>query len=358
MQITSLALHNFRCFNEEVFSFEKPIVLFEGENGSGKSTIIEALFYACYLKSFRTHRVNDLIQYESDQKEASVGIRFSHDDESHHLHVGISSQKKSVKLDGARIHSYKDIMQYYRALVIAEGDLSLIQEGPEFRRNFLNQQTLLEDPEQIELFRQYRHILSQRNALLHAGVKDGLELWSEQLWNIGLQIRQSRKKSLRMLIKQANIFMHNSLNRNDGFEASYTIKPSERGHESFHSFWSEYSVSSIDQELRYKRTLFGAHLDDVVFLYNKKNARIFASRGQQKLFLFLLKLSQLAVLKEVTGSGLVLLLDDFITDFDDTVTQQLLHLIEHLPSQVFITCPLFEEIMLPSRQKELQTIKI
>jgi len=356
VQITSLSLHNFRCFEELDLTFEKPIVLFEGKNGSGKSTIIEALFYVCYLKSFRTHRVNELIHSESLQKEASVGLRFSHDEEAHHLHVGISAQKKSVKLDGARIHSYKDIMQYYRALVIAEGDLSLIQEGPEHRRNFLNQQLLLEDPGYIELFRQYRHILNQRNALLHAGMKDGLELWSKQLWDVGCKIRESRKKSLAILLEQSNLFMTDFLKREDHFSALYTIKPSERGHESFESFWRNFAQGGVAQELRYKRTLFGAHLDDVIFDFNQKNARIYASRGQQKLFLFLLKLSQLSVLKKSTGSGLVLLLDDFITDFDESVTQQLLYLIEQLPSQVFITCPLLEEIRLPSRQSDLQTI--
>ena len=106
---------------------------------------------------------------------------------------------------------------------------------------------------------------------------------------------------------------------------------------SFETFFKNYK--KVDLELKFERSLFGAHIDDFLIHFQNKKARIFASRGQQKLVLFLLKISQLLILRE-RGISAVLLLDDFITDFDAARVSECCKVLQSLSCQTFITSPL------------------
>ena len=120
----------------------------------------------------------------------------------------------------------------------------------------------------------------------------------------------------------------------------------------FDEFWVKYPEKIKDEESRWGRSMFGAHLDDFLITFQEKRARAFASRGQQKLILFLLKIAQLMELQK-TGKNATLLIDDFLTDFDENRLKSCLNILQKINSQIFITCPL-KSFLSPKFSKDTQ----
>lgn len=373
MQLTKLTLKNVRCFESLDLAFDAPRVIIEGLNGSGKSSIVEALHYCCYLRSFRSGRTQDMARSDGD---GSFFIKLEGqraDDEFFALQVGFSEGTKRVKVNDKVVHTYKDVMQHYRVVTIAEHDLALIQSGPEFRRSFINQYSLLIDPAHADLLRRHKNIVDQRTGLLVRGGSDNeLKIWSEQLWQAAREVTDARMKNLAAVEERVNALAEKILvkpgmtlsSRSDAASkqaSSWTpiqnsqqkfihlaYKPKNRPSEqTFSEFWTQY-LPTIQKERHMRRNLFGAHLDDIVITMNGRSMRTFASRGQQKLVLLLLTLAQVSVLQELhPDAGVLLVLDDFITDFDATILSKILGLIDTLSCGVVITCPLAKLVTLP-----------
>jgi len=344
VQLTHLFLKNFRCFKQLELSIDAPRVVVEGENGSGKSSLIEALHYACYLKSFRSARSPNLT-HQSGDGSFFIKLSLQQNIEEAELQIGYANCQKRVKINGKTVHTYRDVMSVYRVVSLAAHDLALVQEGPDIRRYFLNQYCLLLYPESGSILKQYRHVLWQRNKLLwrmevsSKAVASEVEVWTRQLWELSNEIEVLRLQVLSLLSKQVNILLRKCNTSLSEISFGY-VRKKRHAKETFEQFWHRYQ-GDIQKEVKQRRSMFGVHLDDILITFNGKNARMFASRGQQKLLVVLLKLAQVThILTEQTDSGLIFLLDDFLTDFDSEVLSELLGLIQELPCQLIITAPI------------------
>lgn len=348
MQLTKLTLRNVRCFDNYTTSLTAPRVIIEGPNGSGKSSIVESLHYACYLRSFRASSTRDIANKSGDGTFFIELAGEQKDGELFTIQIGFSDKTKRVKVNGKQVHTYKDVMAHYRVVTVAEHDLALIQDGPEFRRSFINQFCLLDSPSCMELLRQHKQVVSQRNGLLlHGQGGEQLKVWTQQLWQHAEELTALRVTALKELEKRVNEFFQSVRSDAPKIGLSY-VRKHRKVNESFDEFWERYESAIIPSEYNMKRTLFGAHLDDIAITLDGRSTRSFASRGQQKLVLVLLKLAQVAVLQEhAPMSGMLLVLDDLITDFDATVLQEVLKLINGLSCAVLITCPLADMVSLP-----------
>ena len=122
MRLTHLHIKNFRCFNTLELDFTTPITLIEGLNGTGKTSLLEALHYVCYLRSFRTHIPSELVQFGQEHFFIRAQLQ-KEDHEQHNLQVGFSHKKRLVKVDEKSIGSYKEILNYYRIVTLTEDDL-------------------------------------------------------------------------------------------------------------------------------------------------------------------------------------------------------------------------------------------
>lgn len=335
-------LRNFRCFSELDLAVTSPVALIHGPNGSGKTSILEALHYACYLKSFKTHLPREMVRAEADGFGINVGIAAEGYDV---LHVSFARQKKNIKLNEKPLSSYKELYDVYKVVTITEDDLQIIQGGPLFRRTFLDHMALLTNPEYAVLAKKYKIILENRNALLshrsqHPSQEESYHLWTDQLLKYSLAVQAERKRMLELLKEQAQPLMEALFLTNEGISFSYEYAKPYFDLENIHST-SDLLIrypSLMSHELGQKRSLFGAHLDDFSVVFQGKASRAYASRGQQKLLVFLLKL---ASIKSLTAAspGVILLVDDFMTDFDDARAESLLPLLTSLPSQLIVTSP-------------------
>jgi DNA replication and repair protein RecF len=339
VQVRQLSIKNFRCFTDFEIQLDNRLVLITGTNGSGKTSILEALHYACYLRSFRTYLPKELLHFEHDT--FFIKIQFS-DNQSevpfdHELQVGFSGKKKLVKLDQKTVNSYKELNQFYRVITLTEDDLVLIKGDPESRRHFLDQALSLIDPEYLSMMRNYKDILVNRNALLYTKStdNDSYEIWTKQLWNQAKKIQEKRQMLLEVLEKKVNQILQDSFSKE--LVTSLQYKPRVKGYETY-EFFKESQHNLQAQEMAFGRSLFGAHLDDITINFAGKRSKHFASRGQQKLTVILLKIALLHALQEKQGAA-VLLLDDFMTDFDTYHAEILMEILTKLPGQLIFTSP-------------------
>jgi DNA replication and repair protein RecF len=334
MRIRSLAIRNFRCFSAQQFRFDAQLIVVDGPNGSGKSSLLEALHYACYFQSFRTAQARDLILHTDTHFFIKMAIE-KEGTSLDVLEVGFSGNQRLVKLNGQKVTSYKQLLDTYRVITITEDDLLLIQGSPEQRRAFIDAACTLKDPNHALLLRDYKKIVSQRNALLAGYVinNDLYRAWTEQLWKASCVLADKRQRLLAGLAEEVTALWQQFFLPGTGITLAYTPKKY-----CLEQSWQEFFAQTgplFGQELRLKRSCFGAHLDDFSILFKGFSAQKYASRGQQKLLVILLKIAQYRLL----GSPALFLLDDFLTDLDQKTVAILLELLANLGAQVFLASP-------------------
>lgn len=339
MFITHVDLTNFRCFSRKRIDLDSKVIVIEGSNGSGKTSLLEALHYACYLRSFRTHSPRDMLAFGTDTFAVKVRFDVEHLPVAltHQLHVGYTSKKRLVKLNDKALYSYKDLMDHFRVVTITEDDLAVVKGGPEVRRDFLDQALLLYSSEYLQLLKEYKVILENRNRLLQSEhIHQAMyTIWSEQLWVKSCLVQDQRKELLHLLQQEVNALL--GVYFGHGIRIECTYQPKLNPYSSFEHMLQE-KKNLLELERRFRRSLFGAHLDDVAITFQGSASRMFSSRGQQKLVLMLIKIAQLKVLDRKKGAALFLL-DDFITDFDEKRSSIALSAITELKSQSIFTLP-------------------
>ena len=336
MYITHIQLKNFRCFKELNLSFDKPVILLEGVNGTGKTSILEALHYACYLRSFRTYSPNELTHFEQDSFFLKIQVSDSQT-VGNEIKIGFSGKKRVVKVNQKNIVSYKELMDFYRVVTLTEDDLALIKEGPEIRRSFLDQVIMLYDPDFSLLLKKLRYTVDSRNALFkQRNCQEYYDFWSRELWDISLKIRQSRREALFSLESGVKELLLAHFPKDISISCIYNAK-----RESLKTFeeFLEQNPLLYHNELQQGRSLFGAHLDDFTIQFKSQRSRAFASRGQQKLIILLLKIAQIQDLIAKSAVYPILLLDDFMTDFDQVRSDQLIDVLKMLNCQLIFTSP-------------------
>jgi DNA replication and repair protein RecF len=340
VQIRRIHLKNFRCFSDRDLSFDAQRLLISGQNGSGKTSLLEALHYACYLRSFRASSPRDLIAF--GHNSFFIKIRFDESQASHFEHellVGFKDKKRLVKIDKHPVNSYKELTSHYRIITISEDDLDLIKGGPETRRSFIDQALLLDNPDFIHHLRAYKQVLRNRNALLqsYGNDKASYTIWTQQLWQHTKGIQQCRQQKLMALEKRLNSLLSTHFSIPFTMQVDYQSK--KDCEESSGEEFLEKHSSLYEQERALGRSLFGAHLDDIAMIFQGKKTKAFASRGQQKMMIVLLKVAQLLEFMEKKGA-VTLLLDDFMTDFDNEAGETLLEVLTNLPVQLIFTSPI------------------
>jgi DNA replication and repair protein RecF len=332
--IQRLQIKNFRCFSSATFDLDSPVVVIEGLNGSGKTSLLEALHYACYLKSFRTHIPRDLIAFEADNFFINATCN------DHAITVGSSGSKRQVKIDQKVITSYQELREHYRVVTVTEDDLSLIKGSPEKRRSFLDYALLLLDTSLAPLYKRFKQVLEQRNALLHRSniSQEEFLIWTRNVWQSSREIQAERHAYLSDLIFHINQVCGRYWD-DTVYDISYH-KRELKEDETFEEFASR-SEALFRKEKHYHRTLFGAHLDDIDILFQGKKARLFSSRGQQKLIVLLMKIAQVSHLIDRHGcERVVFLIDDFMTDFDAENLNKLMQASLDLGTQLIFASPI------------------
>ena len=342
MKLEKIELKNFRCFTKATFDFATDIVIIYGNNGSGKTTIIESLHYLCYLSSFRSRLPGEITQFESDSFFIKGSVT-QDDEQVVDIQVGFAKKQKIAKVGNNPISSYKELFPYYQVVTLTIDDLELIQGSPIIRRSFIDSAILLAHPEFMETLKRYKQILQQRNALLSQNFSyESYVIWTKQLWEQTKLIQTMRLDALDSLNKMVSQLLFNFFDPTYTLDITYNYKhivPEE----SFESFL-ERKKGLVAYESMTKRSDFGAHLDDFSLHFCNKKLKSFGSRGQQKLLVLLIKVAQILNLQEMKKNP-IFLLDDFVTDFDKNRLGSILTLLLTLKCQLIISSPIRERLL-------------
>jgi DNA replication and repair protein RecF len=336
MTINKLSLINFKSHSEQSFDFSPQINCFVGNNGVGKTNILDALHYLSVGKSFLGN--SDLNNIKSDEDFFVIESEIQNEDKEDIIKIlQPKESKKIIKKNDKVYNRLADHIGYLPSVMISPYDSNLISDSGESRRKFLDAMISQTDSAYLFDLIQYQKTIQQRNALLKNFAKnryfekDSLEIYDDPISNFGTRIFEKRKEFVEKLNP---IVQHYYDIISGGKEKVSVVYESHLSENSFQELLS----NSIDKDRVLTYTSKGIHKDDLIFEMNGNSIKKIGSQGQQKSFLVSLKLAQINRIKELTGKSPILLLDDIFDKLDDTRVSQLIELVNKENfGQIFIT---------------------
>ncbi len=330
-----LELKNFRNYQQESLEFVEGINIFYGNNGQGKTNVLEALFLASMGKSFRTSHDVEMIKDGTDGFEIDVYFNGSTD---RNIKIGYNKKKqKYVKVNGIYLRKMGDLMGTFPTVVFSPNNMVLLSSGPSERRKFMDMALCQLKPLYYFNLLQYNKIIMQKNAFLKSSVggnvdKNMLDVWNMSLAEVGASIIKERISYIEKISKYAPVF-HGKISGNS---ENITVKYESSASPDKETFYQKLT-DNIKREIDRGVSLTGPHKDDLsLTLEGTGDMKVYGSQGQRRTLVLALKLSETKILEEETGKTPVLLLDDVLSELDDERQRLLLKNIEK--PQVFITC--------------------
>lgn len=323
MHITRIGLHDYRNLKSFELSPEKALTVLVGPNGAGKTNTIEAVQIVCTGSSFRNPVWEDLVRWGSDR----ATVTMSAEGESSPLTVDLRidrSGSRTWKVNGVTRRRVSDATRLVPVVVFTPDDLSMVKGSADQRRSSLD--SLGEQLSVVygSLRKDYARVVRQRNRLLRDGAtRDALRPWSVQLVALGARLHTHRRR----LLKRVADSMRPAYTRLSGGEELQVLMEDRCGvgvsavdtdisHETVAGCMDEQIAARSSEEIERRVSLVGPHRDDVLFTIGGRDARAFASQGQQRTLALAWKLAEVEVVRSVLSKTPVLLLDDVMSELD------------------------------------------
>lgn len=315
MHISSLSLTNYKNYTSQVYDLHNKLNLVVGLNGVGKTNLLDAVYYTCIGKSYlsTTDRYNirkgenflrlEGIFYNNDRKKNNIAITVEKD------------KKKTIKSDGKNYKRISEHVGNYPCVMISPTDVHGLLDASEERRKFIDQSITQYDKDYLRQLLEYNKLLKQRNALLKQFAEQKsynkllINTISEKMERPAQKIHEARKTFVDRISSQFSAtYKHIS---EDKEQARIEYKSS------LHDTPFLQSLSESNNRDRIlQRTTKGIHKDDLKFIMNDDQLKVYASQGQLKSFIMALKLSQYKIIQSVHKNTPILLLDDIFDKLD------------------------------------------
>jgi len=331
MHLKNISIINYKNFASKTFDFDNKINCLVGNNGVGKTNILDAIYYLSYTKGYFNSVASQNIKHGENYFMLN-GIFQKADREeviSCSLKKGL---KKVIKRNGKEYERVSDHFGFIPLVIISPSDSNLIIEGSDLRRKFMDSIISINDKEYLNILLKYNKVLAQRNSLLkyfaanYTFDKDNIEIYNEQLIKFGEYLYQERKKFISEFIpifqSRYTHIINNSSSENLSEEVAllYKTQLDIMGFE-------ELLKENIEKDKILQYSSVGVHKDDLIFKLNGYPIKKVGSQGQQKSFLIALKLAQFDFIKKKAKLTPILLLDDIFDKLDDNRVSQLIDLV-------------------------------
>jgi DNA replication and repair protein RecF len=314
MGFEELRFFNFRNLVDRTLGLDGARELFlVGENGQGKTNLIEAVHLLCVGSSFREPREAALVR--DPAAPAGLAGRYRCDDSTgtaFSLHIS-PGRRKEIQLDGKAIAERRELFARTLCVCFVQQDMEFVTGSPEARRRFYDQTLILSDLPFLDLLRSYRQVLKSRNLSLRARQEDLLDIYDGQLAGFGLEI-QSRRQALADAFNSVFAPLYRGI---AGCEAAVEIRyrPSWKGLTRVGEA-VERLAASRERDLLFGATTSGPHRDSFLYSLEGRDFTPYASTGQLRLCALVLRVAQARFLSECTGKKPILLLDDVLLELD------------------------------------------
>lgn len=330
MPFLNLSLTNFRNLQNETMDTFAKEVFFVGQNGQGKSNLLEALYYVSYASSFRTRSESEIVRY--NEKEFSVRTMFKDANERTNI-VGVFYQdaKKRIERNGKQVKDRKELVNTIPCVLFCHSDMDFVAGEPERRRFFIDQSLTMHDAFYVDLMRRYKKLLKSRNTLLKEHNYGLLDVLDQQLAETGLEIQKKRKE----VIHYFNVYFADFYSEITGIDnVKIVYSPS----------WKVETAVEVQELLLQKRdsdkvletTMSGPHRDQIRFVQNGKAFVPGASTGQRRMLSILLRIMQALYYCAHTQKKPVLLMDDVLLELDPVKRHKVMNLLPEY-DQLFCT---------------------
>ncbi len=336
MLLENISLLFFKNYNEAAISFSPHINCFIGDNGSGKTNLLDAIHYLSLTKS--AFNSSDAQNIKQGEDYFMVKGLFRIEKEKHTVLCSLKQgQKKTVTHNKVLYEKMSDHIGRFPVVLVSPYDTDLIREGSEERRKYFDSLISQLHHEYLEKLIHYNYLLKQRNSLLKQFAernyfdRDYLHILNEQLVPVGQQLAQERQAFLETFVP---IFQKHYRHISDSSETvTLTYRSQLTG--------ADFAKQLLQQErkdLALQRTTVGPHKDDFVFLMDELPVKNFGSQGQQKSYVIALKLAHFEVMVAQLHHKPLLLLDDIFDRLDEKRITKLMQMVaDHTFGQIFLT---------------------
>ena len=314
--------------------------VFSGDNGQGKTNLLEAIFVVAALRSFRTARLADVIAFGAER--AKLGARVLKDEMVRVYEVDVAPGARKVALDGKAVRPLARDFGGFNVVVFTPEDLALPRAAPSDRRRFLDRGVFNLRPDYLGIAKDYERVLKTRNAVLRqAGeadidrrrAEDLLAVYDRQLAAIGAQVIAARRAFVDVLRGEMSAAFAAIMRTARAASVRYVVRAGAT---------TEDEIVAALQAARAKdfatqATQVGPHRDDLAFQLDERDAGAFASQGQLRAIMLAWKTAEMAVLARAHGDSPILLLDDVSSELDPQRNEYLFEHLADLAGQCFIT---------------------
>ncbi len=331
MPIQSLHISNFRNLAAVTLAPCDYLNIISGNNGSGKTSLLEAIHYLSFGRSFRSSTSSRLIRYTTHKFSVFSQLVI---DSERQVPVGLErdlSGTTRIRIAEKDASSILELASLLPLRIIHSQSHQLFESGPIFRRKYLDWGLFYAFDPFLPCWRQFERVLKQRNAVLrHQRPKKELDVWTNELVKYALELDQLRREYVQMLTPCIIECTHALLSLSD-----FTIH--------YHPGWNDaldYATilsHSYPEECRFGHTQFGPHRADLEVKSGGVPVKHFLSRGQQKLLICAMIIAQGMLLARVANKRLIYLVDDLPSELDEQSRQKLIALLAEQRTQVFIT---------------------
>lgn len=330
MPLTHLEIKNLRILNNVCIEPSTKLNVIFGSNGSGKTSLLEAIHFLSLGRSFRTRRSHQLIKHDNEEFVVFGTIQ-SHKEKLIKIGVRISGKTKQIKKDGVEIKSVTEVVRELPMLIINPDIHKLIEEGPKYRRQFLDWGVFHVEQNFPQQWKKYSQVLRQRNASLRERLpRQEIVIWDQELVETAKKIDEWRKTYLDDLNPIILDLLKDQKHLKD-----LQIK--------FYSGWKDQEDFAqvikecwqTDKETGF--TNYGPHKAELKFSVDSRIAKQVVSRGQQKVLASLLRLAQIRLMEKTSAAKATIMFDDLPAELDEDFRNQLVSLFLDTDSQLFFT---------------------
>ncbi len=328
MILQRLKVNNFRCIEAADLTLDQRVTMIVGDNGAGKTSLLEAAYFLGRGKSFRQPRTDRLVRHQ--QQSFQLFGQIQHDAGQHKIGIEAGRAQHRIRIDGEEQSNLATIAEWLVLQVIEPEIHTLIAEGPERRRKYLDYGVFHVEPQYLSAWRNFRKALKQRNAALKQGQNNSqLAPWDRELIEHGEVVDSYRSGYVQMLREPVSTVC--SALGLDGIDIEY--RP---GWDDALSM-QDALAKSLNRDRQLQVTGVGPHRADLRLIWQKRAAKTQVSRGQQKLLAAGMILAQTRVLAGLNDDQVVLLVDDPAAELDKNSLSRLMAQIAEIPGQLILT---------------------
>ena len=342
MKIEKVKLLNYRNFSEEEVYLNPEVNVLRGQNAQGKTNFLESVYLFSAAKSYRAASEKDLIKFGNESFKIEMDF-LTGDMPCHGEYKFSESEKREVKFNGIKVSKNSLLSEHFRTVLFSPEEIDVVKGEKELRRNLIDDAICNLKPNYAKILKDYNKCVKQKNILLKKrdvrNYESMLDIWNLRLSEYGARLMMYRGSFTRLLSNYAKVHMDELTDGKEELFINYapfinTENPDDV--ENNKNLFSESMEKYKRAEIERGQSLTGPHRDDIEFLINGKNVKLFGSQGQQRSCILCVKLAMTEIIKDRTGFYPVLLLDDILSELDKKRQSYLTEKIKG--KQTIITC--------------------